>query len=132
VLENRYLKVVLLPNSAGAFFPSSTSRPATNNFIAPKRRALWMGGDIFYYDWLMVLWRHLPTLPDAEHGKTWPKPWIQSREAERRRVTVAMSLTTKFRVFGGAAKFRMGRRHRSDLLCDAESRPRRSRCARWC
>ena len=36
VLENRYLKVTMLPNSAGEFCPSFTSRPVTNSFIAPK------------------------------------------------------------------------------------------------
>ena len=36
VLENRYLKVTLLPEFGGRIFPSFTSRLATNNFIARK------------------------------------------------------------------------------------------------
>ena len=40
VLENCYLKVTLVPEFGGAFFPSSTSRPATNSSIAPKSACL--------------------------------------------------------------------------------------------
>jgi hypothetical protein len=36
VLENRYLKVTLVPEFGGRILPSSTSRPATRSFIARK------------------------------------------------------------------------------------------------
>jgi len=55
VLENRYLKVVLLPESAAhSFHHLQADRPRTT-LSHRSRRALWNGGDIFYYDWLMCM-----------------------------------------------------------------------------
>jgi hypothetical protein len=68
-----------------------------------------MGGDTFYYDWLMVYGGIFPTFPDAEHGKAWLKPWdfkvVKESDGE---VTVAMSLTDKFEYSAAPAKFRKG------------------------
>ena len=36
VIENCYLKVTLVPEFGGTFFPSFRSPPAMNSFIAPK------------------------------------------------------------------------------------------------
>ena len=86
----------------------------------------------FYYDWLMVYGGIFPTFPDAEHGRTWLKPWdfkvVKQSDGE---VTVAMSLKDDFDYSAAPKQFSRGaKRHRSDLLCHAESRSRRARCAR--
>src|SRR5882762_11632821 len=76
VLENRYLKVTLVPEFGGRIL-SIIYKPTGHEQLYRTEVGVpyGMGGDIFYYDWLMVYGGIFPTLPDAEHGKTWPKPW---------------------------------------------------------
>ncbi|MBA2401287.1 MAG: DUF5107 domain-containing protein [Bradyrhizobium sp.] len=110
VLENRYLKVVLLPEFGGRIL-SIIYKPTGHEQLYRTEVGVpyGMGGDTFYYDWLMVYGGIFPTLPDAEHGKTWLKPWefrIVKESADE--VTVAMSLTDNFEYSAAPAKFRKG------------------------
>src|SRR5258708_1675120 len=110
VLENRYLKVVLLPEFGGRIL-SIIYKPTGHEQLYRTEVGVpyGMGGDIFYYDWLMVYGGIFPTLPDAENGKTWSKPWdfsvVKQSAGE---VTVAMSLTDNFEYWAAPAKFRKG------------------------
>jgi hypothetical protein len=88
-------------------------------------------GGVFYYDWMMVYGGIFPTFPDAEHGKAWLKPWdFEVVKESAGEVTVSMSLKDDFRVFRGTEEVQGLDGYRSDLLCHAESRSRRARCAR--
>jgi hypothetical protein len=131
VLENRYLKVTLLPEFGGRIL-SIIYKPTGHEQLYRTEVGVPYGIkiDTFYYDWLLVVGGIFPTFPDAEHGKTWLKPWdfkvVKQSAAE---VTVAMS-QGRFRVFRGAGEVQEGLyRHRSNLLSDPESRSRRARCA---
>jgi hypothetical protein len=63
----------------------------------------------FYYDWMMVYGGIFPTFPDAEHGKTWLKPWdfkVVGQSAGE--VTISMSLKDDFNYSAPPRKFRAG------------------------
>ncbi|MBN8992280.1 MAG: DUF5107 domain-containing protein [Rhizobiales bacterium] len=110
ILENRYLKVTLLPEFGGRIL-SIIYKPTGHEQLYRTEVGVpyGMGGGNFYYDWLMVYGGIFPTLPDAEHGKTWLKPWdfkvVRESAGE---VTVAMSLTDNFEYTAAPAKFRRG------------------------
>ncbi len=110
VLENRYLRVVLLPEFGGRIL-SIIYKPTGHEQLYRTQVGVpyGMGGDTFYYDWLMVYGGIFPTFPDAEHGKTWPKPWdfrvVKQSDGE---VTAAMSLTDNFEYPAAPARFRRG------------------------
>src|SRR4030081_922316 len=105
VLENRYLKVTLLPEFGGRI-SSIIYKPTGHEQLYRTEVGVPYGikGDTFYYDWLMVVGGIFPTFPDAEHGKTWLKPWdfrvVKQSAAE---VTVSMSFKDDF-VFSAAPK----------------------------
>jgi len=110
VIENRYLKVVLLPEFGGRIL-SIIYKPTGHEQLYRTQVGVpyGMGGDIFYYDWLMVYGGIFPTFPDAEHGKTWLKPWdfrVVKESADE--VTVAMSLTDNFEYSAAPGKFSKG------------------------
>jgi hypothetical protein len=110
VLENRYLKVVLLPEFGGRIL-SIIYKPTGHEQLYRTEVGVPFGvaGNIFYYDWLMVYGGIFPTLPDAEHGKTWLKPWnfrVVKESAEE--VTVSMSLTDDFEYSAAPGKFKRG------------------------
>jgi hypothetical protein len=68
-----------------------------------------MGAGNFYYDWLMVYGGIFPTFPDAEHGRTWLKPWdFRVVKQSAGEVTVAMSLTDNVAYAAAPAKFMKG------------------------
>ena len=68
-----------------------------------------MKGDIFYYDWLMVYGGIFPTFPDAEHGKTWLKPWdFKVVKESAGEVTVSMSLKDDFEYSAAPRRFFKG------------------------
>src|SRR4030081_1490232 len=75
VLENRYLKVTLLPEFGGRIF-SIIYKPTDHEQLYRAEVGVPYGikGGTFYYDWMMVYGGIFPTFPDAEHGKTWLKP----------------------------------------------------------
>jgi len=110
VLENRYLRVVLLPEFGGRIL-SIIYKPTGHEQLYRTQVGVpyGMGGDVFYYDWLMVYGGIFPTFPDAEHGKTWLKPWdfrvVRESDGE---VTVAMSLTDNFEYSAAPPKFSKG------------------------
>ena len=94
VLENRYLKVTLLPEFGGRIL-SIIYKPTGHEQLYRTEIGVpyGIGAGKFYYDWMMVYGGIFPTFPDPEHGKTWLKPWdfrvVKESEAE---VTVAMSI----------------------------------------
>ncbi len=98
MLENRYLKVTLLPEFGGRIL-SIIYKPTGHEQL--YRTAVGVPYGIkagnFYYDWLMVYGGIFPTFPDAEHGRSWLKPWdfkvVTQSDAE---VTVSMSFKYNF------------------------------------
>src|SRR6266404_9636860 len=76
VLENRYLKVTLLPKFGGRIL-SIIYKPTGHEQLYRTEVGVpyGMNASNFYYDWLMVYGGIFPTFPDAEHGRTWLKPW---------------------------------------------------------
>src|SRR5712675_3196531 len=75
VLENRYLKVTVLPEFGGRIL-SIIYKPTGHEQLYRTEVGVPYGikGGSFYYDWLMVYGGIFPTFPDAEHGKAWLKP----------------------------------------------------------
>ncbi len=110
VLENRYLKVTLLPEFGGRIL-SIIYKPTGHEQLYRTEVGLPYGmkGGTFYYDWMMVYGGIFPTFPDPEHGKTWLKPWafgvVQESAAE---VTVSMSLKDDFAYAAAPGRFRTG------------------------
>jgi hypothetical protein len=110
VLENRYLKVTLLPQFGGRIL-SIIYKPTGHEQLYRTEVGVPYGvnGGNFYYDWLMVYGGIFQTFPDAEHGKTWLKPWdfrvVKETAGE---VTVSMSLKDDFEYSAAPGKFRRG------------------------
>ena len=108
VLENRYLKVTLLPEFGGRIL-SIIYKPTGHEQLYRTEVGVPYGINAgnFYYDWLMVYGGIFPTFPDAEHGKTWLKPWnfkVVRESADE--VTVSMSLKDDFDYSARPGKFR--------------------------
>src|SRR5712672_1982792 len=98
VLENRYLKVTLLPEFGGRIL-SIIYKPTGHEQLYRTEVGVPYGinGGNVYYDWLMVYGGIFPTFPDAEHGKTWLKPWeFRIVKQSAGEVTVSMSLKDDF------------------------------------
>jgi hypothetical protein len=110
VLENRYLKVTLLPEFGGRIL-SIIYKPTGHEQLYRSEVGVPYGikAGNFYYDWLMVYGGIFPTFPDAEHGKTWLKPWdfkvVKQNPGE---VTVSMSLKDDFAFTAAPKRFRSG------------------------
>ena len=98
VLENRYLKVTLVPEFGGRILsiiykPTGHEQLYRNEVGVPYG----MTAGVFYYDWLMVYGGIFPTFPDPEHGRTWLKPWdFKVVKESAGEVTVSMSLKDDF------------------------------------
>jgi Domain of unknown function (DUF5107) len=110
VLENRYLKVTLVPEFGGRIL-SIIYKPTGHEQLYRSEVGVPYGmkGGTFYYDWMMVYGGIFPTLPDAEHGKTWLKPWDFSVVKESAdEVTVSMSLKDDFAYSAAPGRFRPG------------------------
>jgi hypothetical protein len=110
VLENRYLKVTLVPGFGGRIL-SIIYKPTGHEQLYRTKVGVPYGikGGTFYYDWLMVYGGIFPTFPDAEHGKTWLKPWdfkVVKESADE--VTVSMSLKDDFAYSAAPKRFRSG------------------------
>src|ERR1700682_958804 len=77
VLENRYLKVTLLPEFGGRIL-SIIYKPTGHEQLYRTEVGVPYGikGGVFYYDWMMVYGGIFPTFPDAEHRKAWRKPLV--------------------------------------------------------
>jgi hypothetical protein len=110
VIENRYLKVTLVPEFGGRIL-SMIYKPTGHEELYRTKVGVPYGiaAGNFYYDWLMVYGGIFPTFPDAEHGKTWLKPWdfrvVKQGDGE---VTVAMSLTDDFAYSAAPKQFSRG------------------------
>jgi Domain of unknown function (DUF5107) len=110
VIENRYLKVTLLPEFGGRVL-SIIYKPTGHEELYRTKVGVPYGikDGNFYYDWLMVYGGIFPTFPDAEHGKTWLRPWdfrIVKENADE--VTVAMSAKDDFAFAAAPKQFRRG------------------------
>jgi hypothetical protein len=110
VLENRYLKVTLVPEFGGRIL-SIIYKPTGHEELYRTQVGVPYGirAGNFYYDWLMVYGGIFPTFPDPEHGKTWLKPWhfkVVKRSAGE--VTVSMSLKDDFDYPAAPGKFLRG------------------------
>jgi Domain of unknown function (DUF5107) len=108
VLENRYLKVTLLPEFGGRIL-SIIYKPTGHEQLYRTEVGVPYGikVGIFYYDWMMVYGGIVPTFPDAEHGKTWLKPWdFKVVKESAGEVTVSMSLKDDFEYSAAPRKFR--------------------------
>ena len=108
VLENRYLKVTLVPEFGGRII-SIIYKPTGHEELYRTEVGVPYGmkAGNFYYDWLMVYGGIFPTFPGPEHGKTWLKPWdfkVVKDSADE--VTVAMSFTDDISYASAPAKFR--------------------------
>src|SRR6185436_11332452 len=110
VLENRYLKVTLVPEFGGRIV-SIIYKPTGHEQLYRSEVGVPYGikAGNFYYDWLMVYGGIFPTFPDAEHGKAWLKPWdfkVVSQSADE--VTVSMSLRDDFAYAAAPKQFLKG------------------------
>jgi Domain of unknown function (DUF5107) len=110
VLENRYLKVTLLPEFGGRIL-SIIYKPTGHEELYRTQVGVPYGikAGNFYYDWMMVYGGIFPTFPTAEHGKMWLKPWdfrvIRQSDAE---VTVSMSIRDDVAYAAAPDRFRKG------------------------
>jgi Domain of unknown function (DUF5107) len=108
VIENRYLKVTLLPEFGGRIL-SIIYKPTGHEQLYRTEVGVPYGikADIFYYDWLMVYGGIFPTFPDAEQGKTWLTPWeFKVVKESAGEVTVSMSLKDNFEYSAAPRQFR--------------------------
>lgn len=93
VLENKYLKVTLLPEFGGRIL-SIIYKPTGHEelYQNPVGVPYQIGTKVFYHDWLMVYGGIFPTFPEPEHGKAWYFPWdFAIVEQSDQEVVVAMS-----------------------------------------
>src|ERR1700674_2721591 len=110
LLENRYLKVTLVPEFGGRIL-SIIYKPTGHEQLYRTEVGVPYGmkGGTFYYDWMMVYGGIFPTFPDAEHGKTWLKPWdFKVVKESAGEVTVSMSLKDDFAYSAAPSRFRSG------------------------
>ena len=110
VIENRYLKVTLLPEFGGRIL-SIIYKPTGHEQLYRTQVGVPYGmkGGTFYYDWMMVYGGIFPTFPDPEHGKTWLKPWdFRVLRQTAGEVTVAMSLRDDFAYDAAPKQFSRG------------------------
>src|SRR3954464_3549356 len=110
VLENRYLKVTLLPEFGGRIL-SIIYKPTGHEQLYRSEVGVPYGieAGTFYYDWLMVLGGIFPTFPDAEHGKAWLKPWdFKVVKESAGEVTVSMSLKDDIAYSAAPGRFLRG------------------------
>src|SRR5436309_255558 len=110
VLENRYLKVTLVPEFGGRIL-SVIYKPTGHEQLYRNEVGVPFGtmAGVFYYDWMMVYGGIFPTFPDPEHGRTWLKPWdfkVVRESADE--VTVAMSLKDDFAYSAAPKQFLKG------------------------
>jgi len=76
VLENEYLKIILVPEYGGRIL-SMIYKPTGHEqlYQNPVGSPYGINQGWFYYNWLMVYGGIFPTLPEPEHGKAWFLPW---------------------------------------------------------
>lgn len=107
VLENRYLRVTLVPEFGGRIL-SIVYKPTGHELLYRTEVGVPYGmkAGNFYYDWMMVYGGIFPTFPDPEHGRTWLKPWaFRVVRQDASEVTVAMSLKNDFAYSAAPKRF---------------------------
>jgi hypothetical protein len=110
VLENRYLKVTLLPEFGGRIL-SIIYKPTGHEALYRTQVGVPYGikAGNFYYDWMMVYGGIFPTFPTAEHGKTWLEPWdLKIVKQDDDEVRVAMSIRDDVDFAAPARLFKRG------------------------
>jgi len=108
LLENRYLKVTLVPEFGGRIL-SIIYKPTGHEQLYRTDVGVPYGimAGNFYYDWLMVYGGIFPTFPNPEHGKTWLKPWdFKLVKEDAGEVTVSMSMKDDFEYSAAPEKFK--------------------------
>ena len=93
VLENRYLKVTLLPSYGGRIL-SIVHKPTGRELLYqnPIGTPYLMQQDIFYYDYLVIMGGIFPSFPEPEHGKYWNQPYkLEVISESPEAITVRMS-----------------------------------------
>ena len=116
VLENKYLKVTLLPEYGGRIL-SIIYKPTGHEqlYRNPVGLPYGNGDGNFYYDWLMVYGGIFPTFPESEHSKAWFLSW-KYEELKISSDTVRIKMSWQDTVaLGEVGKFWYGR---TDLTCD--------------
>jgi hypothetical protein len=110
VLENRYLKVTLLPEFGGRIL-SIIYKPTGHEELYRTQVGVPYGikAGNFYYDWMMVYGGIFPTFPTPEHGKMWLRPWeFRVVRQSDRWVTVAMSIKDDIAYAAAPGRFSKG------------------------
>lgn len=76
VMENEYLVVTVVPSFGGRVL-SMYYKPTGHEelYQNPVGLPYGIGQSTFYYKWLSLWGGIFPTLPTAEHGKSWCLPW---------------------------------------------------------
>jgi hypothetical protein len=95
VIENKFLKVTLLPEYGGRIL-SIIYKPTGHDLLYqnPVGTPYGMGQGNFYYDWLMVYGGIFPTFNEPEHGKYWLTPWSAKVVAQTAdKISVEMTRT---------------------------------------
>ena len=120
ILENRYLKVTLLPSYGGRIL-SIVHKPTGRELLYqnPIGTPYLMQEDIFYYDYLVIMGGIFPSFPEPEHGKYWNQPYkfeVISESPEA--ITVRMSRRDDQDLAAGVpARYEVGR---TDILVELD------------
>jgi hypothetical protein len=110
VIENSFVKATLLPEFGGRII-SIIYKPTGHEQLYRTQTGVpyAIKAGFFYYDWMMVYGGIFPTFPDAEHGRTWLKPWdFKVVKESAGEVTVSMSLKDDFAYAAAPRRFRPG------------------------
>src|SRR5215204_5586762 len=110
VLENRYLKVTLVPEFGGRIL-SIIYKPTGHEQLYRTEVGVPYGmtAGNFYYDWLMVYGGIFPTFPDAEHGKGAPEACaFGGAETGAGALPLSLALADDLEHSAAAQQFRMG------------------------
>ena len=132
VLENRYLKVTLVPEFGGRIL-SIIYKPTGHEqlYRTRSRRALRDEGRQFLLRLADGVWRHLSHFPGSRARQDVAEAvGFWDREGEARRSDGVDVAEGRFRISRGTENIQERfDGHRGDLPCDAESRSRRARYA---
>ena len=118
VLENRYLRVTLLPEFGGRIL-SIIYKPTGHEQLYRTEVGVPYGikGDTFYYDWLMVYGGIFPTFPDRRARQDMAEAvGFQDSEGGGRRSDGVDVAEGRFRVFRGTEEGSGGARRASKRL----------------
>ncbi len=110
IMENKYLKVTLLPEFGGRIL-SIIYKPTGHEqlYQNPIGVPYLIDRGIFYYDWLMIYGGIFPTFPEPEHGKTWFLPWnFEIVEETAEKVTIMMSFIDDINIAAAPGQYDVG------------------------